>query len=406
MMICVERDRRGGASMETLEYRKLLMMLDGQIEEAKKAAEEKARRETLEQHLKLVKHQIENIESRKAELERLGVQPPVDLSRVLAQLSAERDGLEKQLAGPEQPVVPKPSPRMSTEDRALVEALYDDVMTTPSDGLTPDERWVQFEVWALRWRIVAERVGTEVADADGFLKMCFARIRERMAAAPEPGWHIDALEREQKADWVAQLRTSEERLLALVENRHRAEETERLSEQAIQEITMQVKVFLDAGLDANDRLLRHHVRSAAKYEHLREELAEILLPVREKLGEEFDFLWKNGQEEPEEKPAEPRRMTNQEIVSRILRRMHSKRLIGGCHGPWNRIYHGFPEHDKGRAKEALDILVKAEILRKKPTLIGPRISIEPKRMHFVEAAIAGRPMGLPAVDEWCAKQES
>jgi hypothetical protein len=387
--------------METLEYRKLIMMLDGQIADAKKAGEEKARREGLEQHLKLIKHQVESIETRKAELEKLGVKTPIDLGKVLAQLALEKETLEKQLVQPESP---KPPARMSAEDRTEVETLYEEIMKMPVDQLEPDESWVQFEIWGIRWRIVAERVGEDVADGDGFLKMCFARIRERMAAVKEQGYFIEALERSSKGDWAVRLKVAEERLGKLIEERLHADEAERAAEQALQDVVTQMKLFKDAGPDANDRLLRHHARNAAKYEHLREELAEMLLPAREILGEEMAFLWKNGQE-PEEKPAEPRKMTNQEIVTRILRRMNSKRLIGACHGPWDRIYHGFPEHDKGRAKDALDVLTKGGILRKKSTLIGFRVSIEPKMLHYVQAAIASRPMGISVVDEWCAKQE-
>lgn len=387
--------------METIEYRKLLSILDSQIEEAKKTAEEKARREALEQHLKLINHQIEQLETRRAEIERLGIQSNIDLPRILAQLAVEKETLDRQLLPPAQPKLPA---RMPPEDRAQMEALYEEIMRTPVESLEAAEAWAQFEVWAVRWRIVAEHVGEEVAYSDGFLKMCFARIRDRMAACKEQGPYIDALDRTAKADWPARLKASEERLHRAIEERRRMEEAERAVDLAVQDLTVQIKSFQDAGPGADDRALRHHVRNAAKYEHLRDDLAEMLLPVREKLGEEFAFLWKNGQPEPEEKPEEPRRMTNQEILTRIIRRLNSKKLIGAAHGPWDKIYQGFPEHDKGRAKECMEVLVKAGILRRKPSIIGPRISIEPKMLGYVEAAITGRPMGVSAVDEWCAKE--
>lgn len=388
--------------METLEFRKILAMLDGQIEEAQKAADEKARREALEQHLKLVKHQIENIAARKAQIEKLGVRAAVDLDQVLAKLEAERASFEKQLQAPQEPQAPKVL-RLSDADRQDAEALYDEIMKNWGESLEAEERWTQYEIWSTRWRMIVERAGPDIADADGFLKMVYARIRERMKKEPVAGWYIVALEKGKAADWAALLAAAETKLAGLIEARRKQEEAEVALEKSLDEMIHSLLVFRKDATPENERLLRHNVRAAARVDTNREYIADTLKPVRELLEDEFAFLWKNGHEsEEEEAPAEPKRIANIEIVMRICRKLNSKKLIGASHAPADKLWKGFPEHDKGRAKEAVDVLVKAGVLRRKTSLIGDRVSLEPKMMGRVEAAIAARPMGIPLVDEWCA----
>lgn len=388
--------------METLEYRKLLALLDGQIEDAKKVADEKAKREALEQHLKLVLHQMESIRSRKEQLDKLGIRPPVDLAGVLAKLEAEKTALEKQLAPPEMqlpPQPPTPAPRLSDADYREMDALYKEIMDIPVGQLEHEERWTQFEIWALRWRIITARAGREVADSDNFLKKVFARIRELMAdPSHEQGWFIPALDPERSADWAAHLEACDQKLRKLVEDRRRGEE----ADQALDTLARDFAIFRTQGEDGNERILRHNIRTAARFEHLRDEVAELLLPMRARLEDEFGFLWKDGK--PDEEPAhEPKKLTNLEIVMRIARRMNSKGFIGGVHAPWDKVVKGFPAHDFGRAKEAVDMLVKAGVFRKKNSLIGPRVAIEPGMMFRIEALISGRLAGIPVLDEWCMK---
>lgn len=388
--------------METLEYRKLLTLLDAYIDDAKRIAEEKARREALEQHLKLVHHQIETITARKVQIDKLGISAPVDLAAILNRLDAEKTTLEKQLR--REPDAPKVT-RMSDADRKITEELYQEVMDIPVDQLEDEERWAQFEIWSIRWRIIADRVGNDIVNSDGFLKMCFARIRERMDAFPDGYRFITALDQEHAGEWPGRLKLQEAKLAKLLEIRRSEEEAGRIAEEALQALVLQVATFRNAQDDSNERMLRHAVRNAAKFEHLREEIAETITELRPKLEGEFGFLWNvtNGEDDPA--PAS-QKLTNKDILSRICRRMFSKRLIGACHGPWDLIYKGFPEHDKGRAKEALELLAKAGILRKKSTLIGFRVSIEPKMMQQVEAAIEGRCTGITSLDLWCLSEET
>ena len=391
--------------METLEFRKILELLDGQIAEGQKAAEEKARREALEQHLKLVKHQIETLAAKKTQIDKLGIRAAVDLGQVLAKLDAERLSLERQLLPPQEPTGPQGPKiaRLSDTDRQVAEALYNEIMENWSDSLEPEERWIQYEIWSIRWRMIVDRAGSEVADADGFLRMLYARIRERMKKEPIEGRYIPALEKGRTEDWPALLAQSEANLTALIDARRKAEDAEQAAEKAIDEMIQQFLAFRKSPNPENERLLRHCVRAAAKTEPNRDYIAETLKPVRDLLQDEFSFLWKNGDETEDEPQSESRRIPNIEMVMRICRRLNSKRMIGACHAPADKIWRGFPEHDKGRAKEAVEVLVKAGVLRRKVSLIGDRISIEPKMLGKIEAAIAARPMGIPLVDEWCVK---
>lgn len=384
--------------MDTLEYRRIITELDRQLDEAKKAAEKKQRKEELEQRIKLRSHWLSSFEAKRAEFQKYGLKPPIDLDAKITEINAEKADYERQLADIDAPPpVPQEPPKLSAADNAELLPLIDEVTKTPVGGMVHEERWTLFEIWSIRWRIIAERAGNELANTDSGLRMCFARIREKMKdPAHQAGWFIDALDKEAVGDWPLQLRTAQDKLAKLVEERKRAE----AAEQAIRDLTDHVAQFTQPGKNGDDRMLRHHARQAAKFEHLRDEVAEMLLPLRPKLEDEFAFLWDDGKGEEEKEPEQPKKLTNQEIVARILKRMKSKALIGECHGPADKICKGFPDHDKGRAKEAVELLCKAGVLRKKPTLIGARLSIEPKFVSTVDAVVWNKKTNIPALDEW------
>jgi hypothetical protein len=85
--------------------------------------------------------------------------------------------------------------------------------------------------------------------------------------------------------------------------------------------------------------------------------------------------------------------------------MKSKCLIGASHGPLDLICKGFPEHDKGRVKEAMEVLTKAKIIRTKSTKIGVRVSIEPSMIPAADLLIENKKSGIPMVDLWCSENE-
>jgi hypothetical protein len=143
------------------------------------------------------------------------------------------------------------------------------------------------------------------------------------------------------------------------------------------------------------RKLKHCIREAAKYRHLRGEVAEIVSHLRTMLEDEFAFLWPKEEVE-DDFPATT--LSNREIMSRMMRRMKSKTLVGACHGPFDMIWQGFPDHDKGRSKSLLQDLCRVGVVRAKHALIGIRVSIEPKMMPVADKLIEMQDTGLEAVD--------
>jgi len=381
--------------MDTLEYQRIIAELEGQLEVAKRESEKKRQKEEIGQRIKLREHWISKFEEKKAEFVKYGLRPPIDIDRKISEVKAEKAEYERELVAVDAPPQgPPPAPALSDADRNEAVVLIEEVTNTAVAGMVHEERWTLFEIWSLRWRIIAERAGDEVAETDTFLRTCFARIRERMKdPSYQQGWFIDALNKASLGDWTLQLKGVQERLAALIGERKRAE----VSEEAIRTVTEQAALAVQGGGD--DRTLRHAARHAAKFEHLREEVAEILLPLKAGLADEFGFLWDDPKEkeEPEEKRE---KLTNRDIAERILRRMRSKALIGECHGPYERICKGFPEHDKGRAKEAVELMCKAGLLRKKSSIIGSRLSLESKLMLNIDSVIQKRRSGIAALDEW------
>lgn len=383
--------------METVEFRKLISQLDNCIEEGKRVEEAKAKREALQQHLALIKQQIQAVEARRAQIAKLNVASPVDIGQLLARLDTERIAIERQLQMTPAEIL---KPKMTEQDRVLADELYQEIMGVPDDRLEPEERWLQYTVWSCRWRQIAERAGNDVVNSDGFLKMCYARIRERMDASPGGGF-IEALDRTVFGDWPLRQREAEDRLAFLIQARTNQAMAEFQAEQAIQSIAKYTEAYRIHPIGENLRQLKHAVRMAAKMVHLREEIADCVSNLRTHMGDEFAYLWKVDAGEQDLPKTD--RLTPAEIVGRLSRRMFSKRLIGACHGPWDMIFKGFPEHDKGKAKEALEMLSKAGVLRKKTSGIGIRVSIEPKMMPAIESLIALKPSGIEPVDSWIAK---
>lgn len=382
--------------MDTMEYRRLIERLDGQIDSLKKLAEDKARREAIEQAIKLRDYWIEGLEKRKAEFVKYGATPPPDLDAKIAEIRKERDAQvllfeTKELAG-----------ALSVADALLLEALCEEIELTKLDPLAPEERWLLFEVWSIRWRIVASRLLEEAVNGDSRLKRPYALIREAMQAQKEQGWFIEALDKTKKyGDWESRLKTSQERLDRARLERQTESEKEEASEAAIWNLLAAVRNHAQSKNEETDRSLRHHLRQIGRFPHLREEGADIVGAFRADLEAEFGFLWAKDGKQEEDSPAPARKLTNRDIAERLLRRMKSKTLIGACHGPLERICTGFPDHDKGRAKEAMALLGISDVVRIKSSVIGQRVSIKAVMMPRVERFLAGSRMDIKAVDEWC-----
>lgn len=372
--------------MDTLEYRNLMEKLDRQLEGAKKEAAGKARLEEFERKLKLVDHWIQGLEAKKAEFAQYGAAPDVDLDREIEKLREERFKIEAEMAG-------GPAP-MPDGARIELETLMAEIQETPDEKATHEERWAAYEIWSLKWRILVNRVGQSVVDRERVFAKAFALIRERMNAEKIQGPFIRALNPKLDGDWPILLADAERRLRELAEKKGGQD----AAEDSIFHLMGVLKQYHLPEDQEGVRKLRHAVRSGARFQHVRDEIAELVHSQRALLEPEFSYLWKVDQEEP---VSPQKKLTRRDIVQRILRRMKSKALIGACHGPYDRIVEGFPGHDLGRSRAAVDLLIKTNVIRKKVSVIGSRISIEPKAVGIVEGFIKGEVMGIGEVDAWC-----
>jgi hypothetical protein len=387
----------GGKPMDTMKYRELLGTLDRQIEEAKKEAEEKGRLEDLDRRIKLCQHWIDGLATRKAELAKYGVAvSSVDIDGEIRKIEEEKKALEEQFRGPAAVGIQA----MAPPDHEELGRIIEEASNTVLDDMSFEERWSLYGIWACRWRILAVRVGQAVVDRERTFGKAFGIIRDRMKNEPYRGPFISALDPRAEDDWLERLTTYEEMLKKASEIRAEKEKAQDAQEATLFELGAVTQKYHLPEDPEGMRLLKHHVRQAARYEHLREEVADMAAKYRSHLEPEFAFLWKKAEAEAEE-PEIARKLTNREIAARLLRKMKSKGLIGASHGPYDMLPKGFPAHDVGRAKETLDVLIRAGILKAKPTVIGQRVSIEPKMLGAVDDFQKGKPFGMHAADAWC-----
>jgi hypothetical protein len=286
---------------------------------------------------------------------------------------------------------------LSEEEIREMEGLLQVMETLDLDPWSHEERWTQYDSWASQWRKLVSRHPANVCDLSPILRQVFGKIRDLMKGDGPPLWYIEGLDRNRKADWEVKYKSCELKLRDMAAARKEQIESEGdEKEQAIWTLMNLVREYPDAkDREEATRKLRHQIRETAKFKHLREEVAEVVEPLRGQLESEFSFLWpKNVVEET----LPTRSMSNRDLVARLLRRMKAKTLIGACHGPFEQIYKGVPEQDKGRAKELLEQLGKLGVIRFKGSIIGIRVSLEPRRMPVVDLLINGEDTSVPAIN--------
>ncbi|HLD18642.1 MAG TPA: hypothetical protein VJB90_01370 [Candidatus Nanoarchaeia archaeon] len=71
----------------------------------------------------------------------------------------------------------------------------------------------------------------------------------------------------------------------------------------------------------------------------------------------------------------------------ILRKLYRHRIIGGKHTAIEHLTKGLPTHMIGDAKEAVDELIKQELILTKKTSYGLQVSLNPKRISDIERII-------------------
>jgi len=426
--------------MNEQELQSILNKLSAQAESIKKKQDITKQIEKLDAWIKLLTEKA-------TELAALNVTPIVDVASKLAELKTERadlqsmlipasveaikslvDPMSKIVLAPEVPAPPgpmkvivepvtEPEPEpappppvapapvivhnwngsLSEEELREMEGLLQVMETLDLDPWSHEERWTQYDSWASQWRRLVSRHPANICDLSPLLRQVYGKIRDLMKGDGPPLWYIEGLDRNRKADWEVKYKSCELKLRDMAAARKEQLESEGdEKEQAIWTLMNLVREYPEAkDREEATRKLRHQVRETAKFKHLREEVAEVVEPLRNMLESEFSFLWpKNVVEEV----LPTRSMTNRDLVARLLRRMKAKTLIGACHGPFEQIYKGVPEQDKGRAKELLEHLGKLGVIRFKGSIIGIRVSLEPRRMPVVDLLIDGEDTSVPAIN--------
>ena len=90
------------------------------------------------------------------------------------------------------------------------------------------------------------------------------------------------------------------------------------------------------------------------------------------------------------------------VLRQILKKLFKKGKIGASHTHEDNVYRGVADHEKGIAKEAMDLLYREGLLMPKPTATDPHVSLRPERTAEVQAIVAGEienPRLLRFVDE-------
>jgi hypothetical protein len=78
------------------------------------------------------------------------------------------------------------------------------------------------------------------------------------------------------------------------------------------------------------------------------------------------------------------------VIRQMLRKLVKKGKIGAAHTHEDNVYRGVADHEKGIAKDAIDLLYREGFFVPKPTAADPHVSIAPERLAEVQALIAGR----------------
>lgn len=393
------------AGMDTMEFRRIIEVLDQDVERARHLSEQRERSQKLEQKKLLLLHWEDGIITRKSELEKYGGTPSLDLAAKLLEIRSELADVLRQLT---QGLDPDPEPEapavLAPEGRQALSELIGSVNSSVNMLEWPyEERLAQLRIWAATWRLITIQAGEAVVGKEAIFRAAYAAIcNARDNAAP--GTRLDALNPHatpSAAVWESAIRNHKEALAQLVSDRTTKERAANVCDDAVAELS----AFIGAITPSSEeelRSFRHLVRKAASFSTARPEVAFLCRKYEEVLGSEFAFLFGDDEEkEPEEQAS--KRITPLQIVQRICRRMKSKAMIGACHAPWDMVAHGFPSHDYGRAEEALEALAKYGVVRKRRTGIGFRVSLEPTSMPAIDALIKGEPCGIPAIESWIAE---
>lgn len=389
--------------MDLREYENLITRATKEVEEVREDTERGMRRKVAENKLKTVQSQLAGVEKIIDDLAKLNREPSDYVNDAMVQLKKEEQVLmiEMEELGevPFYPAIKKTDVQyaefiLESPLREEIVALIQEGRTAKLREMSSDIRRLTFDVWSLRWRITGEKIGQDKVSRCREMQTCYAVIKTAMNENPADRHHIPALKRELQDNWEEQLRQTKAKMKATLDSEMRFQ-------LALEQLASLKKITLNAKSDGEDvRRYKHLVRTLAANWALRDDLAAHCAPYKALLGEEFAFLWKDGADEVEEAVVKDK-LTNRDVLARLLRRMISKTLIGGCHGPLDRVCTGFPEHDKHRARHIMNLMIRVGAIRaKKNEGADVRVSIEPTYLGHCENFVAGQDFGQRAIDVW------
>jgi hypothetical protein len=133
-------------------------------------------------------------------------------------------------------------------------------------------------------------------------------------------------------------------------------------------------------------------KSEKEREHLRRELEKLRPTPAAPLGEPPAEA---GDAAPLPVPSEPEPSLSADpnprrrVLRQMLRRLVKKGKIGASHTHEDNVYRGVPDHEKGIAKDAIEMLYREGFLMPKPTLTDPHVSVAPERLLEVRSIVAG-----------------
>lgn len=87
------------------------------------------------------------------------------------------------------------------------------------------------------------------------------------------------------------------------------------------------------------------------------------------------------------------------VLRQMLKKLFKKGKIGASHTHEDNVYRGVADHEKGIAKEAMELLYREGLLVPKPTATDPHVSLRPERTAEIQAIIAGEVQN-PRLQRW------
>jgi hypothetical protein len=92
------------------------------------------------------------------------------------------------------------------------------------------------------------------------------------------------------------------------------------------------------------------------------------------------------------------------VLRQMLRKLFKKGKIGASHTHEDNVYRGVADHEKGIAKELMDLLHREGLLMPKPTATDPHVSLNPERLPEIRAILAGE-LSSPRLRRYVSEAE-